>query len=197
MGDVGTSLTVALGAARQEAIDGATTAGDATACRVLGELLGLDAAWILDAGGPPAVVLARWEREGLRPHRLGAARIASLLSECPGGCTGRRDGRYAVIVAPIEAGGERVGTLVGSVRSAHEFSAAELAAAELIAAGAAAGLAGPVTPPPARPNGAAMRPLEHLEMLHSLSVRLAHTFRSLNSACSPAASSSTAGRSVG
>ena len=173
MGDVGTSLTVALAAARQEAIDGEATEGDATACRVLGELLGLDAAWILDAGGPPAVVLARWERQGLRPHRLGAARIASLLSECPGGCTGRRDGRYAVIVAPIEAGGERVGTLVGSVRSAHEFSAAELAAAELIAAGAAASLGAPVTPPPARPNGAAMRPLEHLEMLHSLSVRLA------------------------
>ncbi|HXD71596.1 MAG TPA: HD domain-containing phosphohydrolase [Gaiellales bacterium] len=173
MGDVGTSLTVALAAARHEAIEGETTEGDATACRVLGELLGLDAAWILDAGGPPAVVLARWERQGLRPHRLGAARIASILAECPGGCTGRRDGRYAVIVAPIEAGGERIGTLVGSVRSAHEFSAAELAAAELIAAGAAAGLAGPVTPPPARPNGAAMRPLEHLEMLHSLSVRLA------------------------
>ena len=175
MGDVGTSLTVALAAARHEAIEGETTEGDATACRVLGELLALDAAWILDAGGPPAVVLARWERQGLRPHRLGAARIASLLSECPGGCTGRRDGRYAVIVAPIEAGGERIGTLVGSVRSAHEFSAAELAAAELIAAGAAAGLAAPVTPPPPRPNGAAMRPLEHLEMLHSLSVRLARS----------------------
>ena len=49
MGDVGTSLTVALAAARHEAIDAETTQGDATACRVLGELLGLDAAWILDA----------------------------------------------------------------------------------------------------------------------------------------------------
>jgi HD-GYP domain-containing protein (c-di-GMP phosphodiesterase class II)/putative methionine-R-sulfoxide reductase with GAF domain len=172
MGEVGTSLTVALAAARHEAVDG-ETAGDATACRVLGELLGLDAAWILAGGGPPAAVIARWEREGLRPHRLGAARIASILSECPQGCVGWRDGRYAVVVAPIEAGGERVGTLVGSVRSAHEFSAAELAAAELIAAGAAAGLAAPAAPAPVRPNGAAMRPLEHLEMLHSLSVRLA------------------------
>src|SRR4051794_31157534 len=140
MGEVGTSLTVALAAARQEAVgseanEGGATEGDATACRVLGELLGLDAAWILAAGGPPAIVMARWERHGLRPHRLGAARIASLLSECPEGCMGRRDGRYAVVVAPIEAGGERLATLVGSVRSAHEFSAAELASAELIAAG--------------------------------------------------------------
>ncbi len=173
MGDVGTSLTFALAAARHEAIDGEAIQGDSTACRVLGELLGLDAAWILAAGGPPAIVLARWERRGLRPHRLGAARIASILAECPEGCTGRRDGRYAVVVAPIEAGGERVGTLVGSVRSAHEFSAEELGAAELIAAGAAAGFAAPATRPPSRPNGAAMRPLEHLEMLHSLSVRLA------------------------
>jgi HD-GYP domain-containing protein (c-di-GMP phosphodiesterase class II)/putative methionine-R-sulfoxide reductase with GAF domain len=174
MGEVGTSLTVALAAARHEAVDGEPAGGDdATPCRVLGELLGLDAAWILAGGGPPAAVIARWEREGLRPHRLGAARIASILSECPEGCIGWRDGRYAVVVAPIEAGGERVGTLVGSVRSAHEFSAAELAAAELIAAGAAAGLAAPAAPAPARPNGAAMRPLEHLEMLHSLSVRLA------------------------
>jgi HD-GYP domain-containing protein (c-di-GMP phosphodiesterase class II)/putative methionine-R-sulfoxide reductase with GAF domain len=174
MGEVGTSLTVALAAARHEAVDEEPAGGDdATPCRVLGELLGLDAAWILAGGGPPAAVIARWEREGLRPHRLGAARIASILSECPEGCIGWRDGRYAVVVAPIEAGGERVGTLVGSVRSAHEFSAAELAAAELIAAGAAAGLAAPAAPAPARPNGAAMRPLEHLEMLHSLSVRLA------------------------
>ena len=162
MGDVGTSLTVALAAARHEAIDGETTEGDATACRVLGELLGLDAAWILAASGPPAIVLARWERQGLRPHRLGAARIASILAECPEGCTGWRDGRYAVVVAPIEVGGERVGTLVGSVRSAHEFSAKELGAAELIAAGAAAGFGAPAAPPPARPHGAAMRPLEHL-----------------------------------
>jgi HD-GYP domain-containing protein (c-di-GMP phosphodiesterase class II)/putative methionine-R-sulfoxide reductase with GAF domain len=173
MGEVGTSLTVALAAARHEAVDGEAAGGDATACRVLGELLGLDAAWILAGDGPPAAVIARWERDGLRPHRLGAARIASILSECPQGCIGWRDGRYAVVVAPIEAGGERVGTLVGSVRSAHEFSAAELAAAELIAAGAAAGLGAPRAPVPARPNGAAMRPLEHLEMLHSLSVRLA------------------------
>ncbi len=171
MGDVGTgtSLTVALAAARHEAIDAETTEGDAIACRVLGELLGLDAAWILAAGGPPAVVLARWERRGLRPHRLGTARIASILAECPAGCTGWRDGRYAVVVAPIEAGGERVGTLVGSVRSAHEFSADELGAAELIAAGAAAAIAPPPPRLRRRPNGAAMRPLEHLEMLHSLS----------------------------
>ena len=144
MGDVGTSLTVALAAARHDAIDVGRRTRRATRppCRVLGELLGLDAAWILAAGGPPAIVLARWERQGLRPHRLGAARIASILAECPEGCTGWRDGRYAVVVAPIEAGGERVGTLVGSVRSAHEFSAEELGAAELIAAGAAAGVRG-------------------------------------------------------
>jgi len=70
------------------------------------------------------------------------------------------------------------------VRSAHEFSPAELSAAELIAAGAAAGLATPAVPPPARPNGAAMRPLEHLEMLHSLSLRMARARSLLRQALS-------------
>ncbi len=178
MGDVGTSLTVALAAARERAIE-LEPAEDvlceeaATACRVLGDLLGLDAAWILGGTGMPLAVTARWARDGGRPHRLGMARLAHVLAECPDGCTGWRDGRYAVIVAPIVAAGERLGTLVGSARSAREFGPAEVAAAELIAAGVAATLGTPPpAPPPPRPNGAAMRPLEHLEMLHSLSLRL-------------------------
>jgi HD-GYP domain-containing protein (c-di-GMP phosphodiesterase class II)/putative methionine-R-sulfoxide reductase with GAF domain len=177
MGELGNSLTVALAAARHSSIDAepadAEPAGElATACRVLGDLLGLDASWILAGDGLRPAVLARWSREGVRPHRLGAARLASILAECPAGCTGWRDGRYAVIVAPVEAAGERLGTLVGSVRSAHEFGPAALGAAELIAAGAAAAIATPVVPAPPRPNGAAMRPLAHLEMLHSLSLRM-------------------------
>ena len=108
---------------------------------MLGELLGLDASWILAGDGLRPAVLARWSRDGVRPHRLGAARLASILADCPHGCTGWRDGRYAVVVAPIEAAGERLGTLVGSVRSAHEFGPAELESARLIAAGAAATIA--------------------------------------------------------
>lgn len=178
MGEVGTSLTVALAAARHDSLDvglpdTASSDGLQTPCRVLGELLGLDAAWILAGDGLRPAVMARWSRDGVRPHRLGAARLASILANCPQGCTGWRDGRYAVIVAPIESGGERHGTLVGSVRSAHEFEPDELDAAQLIAAGAAAAIATPVVAPPPRPNGAAMRPLEHLEMLHSLSLRMA------------------------
>ena len=134
MGEVGTSLTVALAAARHDSIgvelpDAASADGLQTPCRVLGELLGLDAAWILAGDGLRPAVIARWSRDGVRPHRLGAARLASILADCPQGCTGWRDGRYAVIVAPIEAAGERLGTLVGSVRSAHEFGPAELEAA--------------------------------------------------------------------
>ena len=178
MGEVGTSLTVALASARHDSLDvglpdTASSDGLQTPCRVLGELLGLDAAWILAGDGLRPAVMARWSRDGVRPHRLGAARLASILADCPQGCTGWRDGRYAVIVAPIESGGERHGTLVGSVRSAHEFEPDELDAAQLIAAGAAAAIATPVVAPPPRPNGAAMRPLEHLEMLHSLSLRMA------------------------
>jgi HD-GYP domain-containing protein (c-di-GMP phosphodiesterase class II)/putative methionine-R-sulfoxide reductase with GAF domain len=157
----------------------------ATPCRVLGELLGLDAAWVLLGDGVPPTVHARWARSGIRPHRLGVARLASILAECPERCAGCRDGRYAIIVAPIVSGGERVGWLVGSVRSAHEFEPAELQAAELIAAGTAAMLATPVAPPPPpRPTGAAMRPLAHLEMLHSLSVRMtrAHSDREVGQA---------------
>jgi HD-GYP domain-containing protein (c-di-GMP phosphodiesterase class II)/putative methionine-R-sulfoxide reductase with GAF domain len=183
MGEVGTSsLTAALASARQDAIgfapanDGAGVATEdaaTTSCRVLGELLDLDAAWILAGDGRRPEVRARWAREGLRPHRLGAARLASILSECPEGCSGRRDGRYAVIVAPIEAAGERLGSLVGSVRSAREFEPSDLRSARLIAAGAAAALGAPAAGPVARPRGASMRPLEHIRMLHSLSVRMA------------------------
>jgi HD-GYP domain-containing protein (c-di-GMP phosphodiesterase class II)/putative methionine-R-sulfoxide reductase with GAF domain len=176
MGEVGTSLTVALAAARHAAVGlEADAAGDdaAAACRVLGELLGLDAAWAISGTGVPVQVTARWAREGVRPHRLGMARLASILTDCPDGCTGWRDGRYAVIVAPLVSAGQRLGTLVGSVRSARDFGSAELDAARLVAAGAAATMAPPPPPPPpARPNGAAMRPLEHLEMIHSLSLRL-------------------------
>ena len=151
MGDVGTSLTFALTAARGHAVDVDSPeefASDAlaTPCRVLGELLGLDAAWVLLGDTVPPTVHARWARSGIRPHRLGVARLASILAECPDQCMGCRDGRYAVVVAPIMAGDERIGSLVGSVRSAHEFEPTELQAAELIAAGAAATLAAPVPP---------------------------------------------------
>jgi HD-GYP domain-containing protein (c-di-GMP phosphodiesterase class II)/putative methionine-R-sulfoxide reductase with GAF domain len=176
MGEVGTSLTVALAAARHQAIglDQDEAADDAAAaCRVLGELLALDAAWVIAGTGVPVQVRARWAREGVRPHRLGMARLASIMSECPEGCTGWRDGRYAVVVAPLVSAGERIGTLIGSVRSARDFTPAELDAARLVAAGTAATMAPPPPPPPPpRPNGAAMRPLEHLEMIHSLSLRL-------------------------
>jgi len=173
MGDVGTSLTVALSAARRELIE--PDPGDPlfTPCRVLGELLGLDATWILEGDGRPPNVLARWERTGVRPHRIGAARLASILADCPDGCAGCRDGRYAVVVAPIVAGESRLGTLIGCVRSAQEFGPADLQSAELIAAGVSAQMATPAPPPPPRLNGAATRPLAHLEMLHSLSVRMA------------------------
>jgi HD-GYP domain-containing protein (c-di-GMP phosphodiesterase class II)/putative methionine-R-sulfoxide reductase with GAF domain len=189
MGEVGTSLSYALTAARRHVVDSDPPAefpagAVSTPCRVLGELLGLDAAWVLLGEGVPPTVHARWARPGIRPHRLGVARLATILAECPDVCTGCRDGRYAVIVAPIMAGAERLGTLVGSVRSAHEFDTAELQAAELVAAGAAASLATPVAPPPPRPSGAAMRPLAHLEMLHSLSVRMtrAHSEREVGEA---------------
>ena len=189
MGDVGTSLTYALTAARRHVVDADApeefgSDASATPCRVLGELLGLDAAWVLLGDGAPPTVHARWARSGIRPHRLGVARLAPILADCPERCIGCRDGRYAVIVAPIVAGGERLGSLVGSVRSAHEFEPAELQAAELIAAGTAAALVTPIAPAPPRPTGAAMRPLAHLEMLHSLSVRMtrAHSDREVGRA---------------
>ena len=139
MGDVGTSLTYALTAARHQVVDAEApeefgSDASATPCRVLGELLGLDAAWVLLGDGTPPAVHARWARPGIRPHRLGVARLASILAECPEGCIGCRDGRYAIIVAPIVSGGERLGSLVGSVRSAHEFEPAELQAIEDILA---------------------------------------------------------------
>ena len=94
---------------------------------MLGELLGLDAAWIL-AGDGLRAGRARALVALTACARTGSARPGSHRSwpSARSGCTGWRDGRYAVIVAPIEAAGERLGTLVGSVRSAHEFGPAEL-----------------------------------------------------------------------
>ena len=133
MGEVGTSLTIALAAARHDSMgveltDAAPADGLQTPCRVLGELLGLDATWILRRRPAPAA-LARWSRDGVaRTGRAPRGRVdpgRSARRAAPPGAMAATPS----IVAPVEAAGERLGTLVGSVRSAHEFGPAELDAA--------------------------------------------------------------------
>jgi HD-GYP domain-containing protein (c-di-GMP phosphodiesterase class II) len=147
---------------------------DDAPCRLLGELLGLDAAWIVAPGPTGREVTARWEREAARQHRFGEARLAAVVQDVEGEAVQTRDGRYAVLVAPLAVGGRAVAHLVGSTRAPRAFRPDELRAAELVAAGAAARL-GPVeTPADVVSTRARDRLLAQMGLLRSLTSRLAY-----------------------
>ena len=146
---------------------------DDAPCRLLGELLGLDAAWIVAPGATGPWVTARWAREGAPPHRLGETRLAAVVEDVDRDATQTRDGRYALLVAPLAAGGRVVGHLVGSARSARDFRPDELRAAELVAAGAGARV-GPDEPADAVSARARDRLLAEMGLLRSLTSRLAY-----------------------
>jgi HD-GYP domain-containing protein (c-di-GMP phosphodiesterase class II) len=147
---------------------------DDAPCRLLGELLGLDAVWIVASGVTGRAVTARWVREGAPPQRLGEARLAAVVEGTDRGATETRDGRYALLIAPLAAGGRTIAHLVGSARSPRAFRADELRAAELVAAGAAAST-GPAHPPADVVSARARdRLLAQMGLLRSLTSRLAH-----------------------
>ena len=110
---------------------------DDAPCRLLGELLGLDAVWIVAPGIGGRLVTARWTREDAPSHRLGETRLAAVVEGVETGATQTRDGRYALLVAPLVTGARVVAHLVGSARTQRAFRPDELRAAELVAAGAA------------------------------------------------------------
>ena len=147
---------------------------DDAPCRLLGELLGLDAVWIVAPGPAGRAVTARWEREAARLQRMGEARLAALVKDVDREAIQTRDGRYAVLVAPLAAGGRVVAHLVGSARAARAFRPDELRAAELVAAGAAA--RGGQAQPPADVVSARARDrlLAQMGLLRSLTSRLAY-----------------------
>jgi HD-GYP domain-containing protein (c-di-GMP phosphodiesterase class II) len=146
---------------------------DDAPCRLLGELLGLDAAWIVAPGATGPGVTAAWSREDAPPHRLGETRLAAVVDGVDREATQTRDGRYALLVAPLAAGGRVVGHLVGSARSARDFRPDELRAAELVAAGAGARV-GPDEPADAVSARARDRLLAEMGLLRSLTSRLAY-----------------------
>jgi HD-GYP domain-containing protein (c-di-GMP phosphodiesterase class II) len=148
--------------------------GDEAPCRLLGELLDLDAAWIVAAGSTGRTVTARWARDGAPPHRFGEARLAAVVDGVDDEPTQTRDGRHALLIAPLRAGGRTIAHLVGSARSSRAFRPDELRAAGFVAAGAAAnaGLIKPaadVVSAPARD-----RLLAQIGLLRSLTSRLAY-----------------------
>jgi HD-GYP domain-containing protein (c-di-GMP phosphodiesterase class II) len=146
---------------------------DDAPCRLLGELLGLDAAWIVAPGTAGRMVTARWDRDAARPHRLGETRLAAVVEDVATGATQTRDGRYALLVAPLVTGGRVVAHLVGSARSPRDFRPDELRAAELVAAGAAV-KAGPEEPVDVVSTRARDRLLAQMGLLRSLTSRLAY-----------------------
>ncbi|MGH3075793.1 MAG: GAF domain-containing protein, partial [Gaiellales bacterium] len=147
---------------------------DEAPCRLLGELLDLDAAWIVAPGSTGRSVTARWAREGAPSHRLGEGRLAAVVEHVDREATQTRDGRYALLIAPLRSGGRTIAHLVGSARSPRAFRPDELRAAELVAAGAAAN-AGAVQPPADVVSTRARdRLLAQMGLLRSLTSRLAY-----------------------
>ena len=112
---------------------------DDAPCRLLGELLDLDAVWIVAPGPTGREVTARWEREAAPPHRFGEARLAAVVQDVDrrGDPDPRRPlcgaGRSARRRRPRRRPSRGVGAL-----AARAFRPDELRAAELVAAGAAA-----------------------------------------------------------
>ena len=56
-------------------------------------------------GRPGRTVTARWAREGAPSHRLGEARLAAVVEDVDREATQTRDGRYALLIAPLRSGG--------------------------------------------------------------------------------------------
>ena len=147
---------------------------DDAPCRLLGELLDLDAAWIVAPGSSGRTVTARWAREGAPSHRLGEARLAAVVEDVDREATQARDGRYALLIAPLRSGGRAIAHLVGSARSPRAFRPDELRAAELVAAGAAASAGTAQPPADVVSTRARDRLLSQMGLLRSLTSRLAY-----------------------
>jgi HD-GYP domain-containing protein (c-di-GMP phosphodiesterase class II) len=146
---------------------------DPAPCRLLGELLDLDATWIVAPGAAGRIITARWTRDDAAPHRLGETRLAAVIEDVDAGATQVRDGRYVLLVAPLMTGGRVAAHLVGSTRSPRDFRPDELRAAELVAAGAAV-KAGPEEPVDVVSTRARDRLLAQMGLLRSLTSRLAY-----------------------
>ncbi len=147
---------------------------DDAPCRLLGELLDLDAAWIVAPGSSGRTVTARWAREGAPSHRLGEARLAAVVEDVDREATQTRDGRYALLIAPLRSGGRAIAHLVGSARSPRAFRPDELRAAELVAAGVAASAGTAQPPADVVSTRARDRLLSQMGLLRSLTSRLAY-----------------------
>ena len=147
---------------------------DDAPCRLLGELLDLDAAWIVAPGSSGRTVTARWARDGAPSHRLGEARLAAVVKDVDREATQTRDGRYALLIAPLRSGGRAIAHLVGSARSPRAFRPDELRAAELVAAGVAASAGTPQPPADVVSTRARDRLLSQMGLLRSLTSRLAY-----------------------
>jgi HD-GYP domain-containing protein (c-di-GMP phosphodiesterase class II) len=146
---------------------------DDAPCRLLGELLGLDAAWIVAPGAAGRIVTAAWTRPDAPPHRIGESRLAVVAQHVDREAVQTRDGGHALLIAPLTTGGRVTAHLVGSARSPRDFRSDELRAAELVAAGAAAraGLDEPAGPVSTRARD---RLLVQMGLLRSLTSRLAY-----------------------
>ena len=177
-------LTAALGEARREATSAPTrlrrlaevssavgslsrTAAGEAACRTLVELLGLDAAWVLEGSPVDMQVLARWARSGAAAGRLGAQRLRVLADAAVDEVSQARDGRYVLVVVRLPDGPGHSLFVIGSARSGRLLSADDLACARLVAAAHARQLQRPALQQPtsagvARPAGERMVAFQEL-----------------------------------
>jgi hypothetical protein len=119
------------------------------ACEALAELLGLDAAWVLDGSPVDMQLLARWARPGAAAARLGAHRLRVLAEAAVDEVSQDRDGRYVVVIVRLADGPGHTLFLVGAARSGRLLPADDLACARLVAAAYAARLRRPPAASPA------------------------------------------------
>jgi HD-GYP domain-containing protein (c-di-GMP phosphodiesterase class II) len=108
-------------------------AGD-EACAMLGELLGLDAAWLVAGSAYDLGPRAWWTRPGVGTARLGDNRLSRLTEEAVGELSQSRDGRYSVVIMRLSGEAARGVFLIGAVRSTQPFPEADMACAGLIGA---------------------------------------------------------------
>jgi HD-GYP domain-containing protein (c-di-GMP phosphodiesterase class II) len=139
------------------------------ACAMLGELLGLDAAWLVAGTAFDLGPRASWSRPGLAAARLGDNRLSRLAEEALDGASQTRDGRYTVVTVRLSNGaGTRV-FLMGAVRSTQPLSEPDLAYAGLIGAVYGPSLADTLPAEPRRESDALSSPM----ILQALAAALA------------------------
>jgi hypothetical protein len=104
------------------------------ACATLGELLGLDAAWLVAGTAFDLGPRASWSRPSVGAARLGDNRLSRLADGAVEEVSQASDGRYSVVIVRLSRDAARGVFLIGAVRSTQPLPESDVACAGLIGA---------------------------------------------------------------